>query len=169
MNKYRSIFSKISLGLWSLIDLIAESHCTWRWESLPGNEESWPNNSISVVTVGGSASLGTPCTQANLSLNGWVEGWMDLERWNSLRLHGLYSPWNSSGQDMGGWLFSSPGDLPDPGIEPGSSALQADSLPAELPGRSGSVVITAGTYRALLNISQRESEPLSFSSRISSS
>ena len=25
-------------------------------------------------------------------------------------------------------------DLPDPGIEPGSLALQADSLPAELPG-----------------------------------
>ena len=27
----------------------------------------------------------------------------------------------------------SPGDLPDPGIEPGSPALQADSLPTELP------------------------------------
>ena len=26
-----------------------------------------------------------------------------------------------------------PGELPDPGIEPGSPALQADSLPAELP------------------------------------
>ena len=25
-------------------------------------------------------------------------------------------------------------DLPDPGIKPGSPALQADSLPAELPG-----------------------------------
>ena len=29
----------------------------------------------------------------------------------------------------------SPGDLPNPGIEPGSPALQADSLPAELPGK----------------------------------
>ena len=29
----------------------------------------------------------------------------------------------------------SPGHLPDPGIEPGFSALQADSLPAELPGK----------------------------------
>ena len=28
--------------------------------------------------------------------------------------------------------FPSPGDLPDPGNEAGSSALQADSLPAEL-------------------------------------
>ena len=28
--------------------------------------------------------------------------------------------------------FPSPGDLPDPGTEPGSPALQADSLPSEL-------------------------------------
>ena len=27
-----------------------------------------------------------------------------------------------------------PGDLPNPGIEPGSPALQADSLPSEPPG-----------------------------------
>ena len=31
-----------------------------------------------------------------------------------------------------GLLFPSPGDLPDPGIKPGSPALQADSLPSEL-------------------------------------
>ena len=30
--------------------------------------------------------------------------------------------------------FPSPRDLPDPGIEPGSSVLQADTLPSELPG-----------------------------------
>ena len=29
--------------------------------------------------------------------------------------------------------FLSPGDLPDPGIEPGSPASQADSLPSEPP------------------------------------
>ena len=33
-----------------------------------------------------------------------------------------------------GSRFPSPTDLPDPGIEPGSPALQVDSLPAELPG-----------------------------------
>ena len=31
-----------------------------------------------------------------------------------------------------GLPFPSPGDLPDPGIEPGSPALKADSLPTEL-------------------------------------
>ena len=33
-----------------------------------------------------------------------------------------------------GLPFPSPGDLPDPGLEPGSPALQADSLPSEPPG-----------------------------------
>ena len=31
-----------------------------------------------------------------------------------------------------GLPFPSPGDLPDPGIKPGSTALQADDLPTEL-------------------------------------
>ena len=31
-----------------------------------------------------------------------------------------------------GLPFPSPGDLPDPGIKPGSPALQVDSLPSEL-------------------------------------
>ena len=33
-----------------------------------------------------------------------------------------------------GLPFPSPGDLPNPGLEPGSPALQADSFPSELPG-----------------------------------
>ena len=34
-----------------------------------------------------------------------------------------------------GQPFPSPGDLPDPGIKPGSPAWQADSLPTELSGK----------------------------------
>ena len=40
----------------------------------------------------------------------------------------------SSQEDWIGLPFPSPGDLPDPGIKPRSSTLQADSLPAEPPG-----------------------------------
>ena len=32
--------------------------------------------------------------------------------------------------------FPSPGDLPDPGIEPRFPALQTDALPSELPGET---------------------------------
>ena len=35
-----------------------------------------------------------------------------------------------------GLPFPSPGDLPDPGIEPVSPALQADALPSEPPRKS---------------------------------
>ena len=34
-----------------------------------------------------------------------------------------------------GLPFPSLGDLPNPGIEPGSPALQADALPSEPPGK----------------------------------
>ena len=55
------------------------------------------------------------------------------------------TPWNVAHQaplSMGfsrqehwsGFPFLSPGDLPNLGIKPGSQALQADSLPSELPG-----------------------------------
>ena len=36
---------------------------------------------------------------------------------------------------LSGLPFPSPGDLPKPGIEPGSLELQADSLPSEPPGK----------------------------------
>ena len=38
---------------------------------------------------------------------------------DSLRRHGLYSLWNSPGQNTGVGPFLSSGDLSDPGIEPG--------------------------------------------------
>ena len=105
---------------------------------------------------------------------------------NCLRPRGLYSPWNSPGQNTGvGRLFLlqrvfpieglSPGllycrwivyqlshrgsprtlewvafpfsrDLPDPGIKPGSPALQAGSLPAELPGNPLTILPVCTQY-----------------------
>ena len=44
----------------------------------------------------------------------------------------LLCPWDFSGKNTGVRChFSFPGNLPDPGIEPLSPTLQADSLPAE--------------------------------------
>ena len=48
----------------------------------------------------------------------------------------------------------SPGDLPDPGIEPGSPALEADSLLSEIPGKpslcSYSSLVTFFAFRFTL-------------------
>ena len=44
-----------------------------------------------------------------------------------------------------GQLFPSLEDLPNPGIEPRSLALQVDSLPAELPGKHDNFLVPKGT------------------------
>ena len=55
---------------------------------------------------------------------------------NSLQPHGLYSPWNSPGQNNGvDSLSLLQGSLSNPGIKPRSPAVQADSLPAEPQGK----------------------------------
>ena len=59
---------------------------------------------------------------------------------NSLRPHGLHSSWNSPGQNtgVGSLSLTFPGDLPNPGMEPRSPALQTDSLLSEPPGKPNS-------------------------------
>ena len=50
--------------------------------------------------------------------------------------------------------FPSPGNFPDPGIEPGSLALQADSLPSEpprlYPDKDTGAQISPGPVRAMI-------------------
>ena len=48
-----------------------------------------------------------------------------------------------------GLPFHSPGDLPDPGIEPGSPALQADSLLSEPPGKATIYTYSTDLYSYL--------------------
>ena len=52
---------------------------------------------------------------------------------------GFFTSWatREAQEYWSGWPIPSPGDLPDPGIEPGSPTLQADSLPTELSGKPG--------------------------------
>ena len=54
------------------------------------------------------------------------------------------------------WVgFSSPRDIPNPGIEPGCHALQADSLPSETPEKflygNGNKIIALHTIKLLKN------------------
>ena len=58
----------------------------------------------------------------------------------TLRPHGLSMEFCRQ-EYWSGLPFPSPGDLPDLGIEPGSPALQAGSLPSEPPGKTGNQLI----------------------------
>ena len=83
------------------------------------------------------------------SFPGWLSRWVDLSTseseitqscptlcdpmdWNlpGLSVHGI-----SRQEYWSGLPFPSPGDLPDPGIEPRSPTLQADTLPSESPDK----------------------------------
>ena len=51
-----------------------------------------------------------------------------------------------------GLPFPSPGDLPDPGIKPRSSALQADALPSEPPGKPKETIKLSSTVAVPFHI-----------------
>ena len=67
----------------------------------------------------------------------WANLWVSLRESPSvvsdfLRPRGLQSMEFPRSEHLSGLPFLSPGHLPNPAIEPGSPALQADSLPSEL-------------------------------------
>ena len=55
--------------------------------------------------------------------------------------------------------FPSPGDLPDPGIEPGSPSLRADTLPSEPPGKPPHLHISLGILQIQHNVAEKNSWP----------
>ena len=72
---------------------------------------------------------------------------------NSLWSHGLYSPWNSPGQNSRvGSLSLLQRIFPTQGLNPGLETLQVDSLPAEPPGKPkktgvGSLSLLQGIFQ----------------------
>ena len=89
----------------------------------------WPVNSLLL------SHLGSPQTNV----------WSEVQSLSRVRL--FVTPWTVvykaplsmefSRQEYWSVLpFPSPGGLPDPGIKPGSPALQADTLPSEPPGKT---------------------------------
>ena len=87
----------------------------------------------------------------------------DLE-WKSLSCVWLFvTPWAVACQAplsmefsmlkyLSGYLLPSPGDLLNPGIEPRSPALQADSLPSEPPGKPTGFGFQPNTNSAVIQI-----------------
>ena len=80
------------------------------WTGQPG-KSLW-SESVSYLVTPNSGISWTVAPQAPLSM-----GFSSKEYWSGLS-------------------FPPPGDLPNPGIEPGSAAVKANSLPSEPPGKS---------------------------------
>ena len=86
-----------------------------------------------------------------MSDSSWNEvKWSEVKLLSRVRL--FATPWTvayqappsvgfSRQEYWSGLPFPSPGDLPNPGIEPGSPVLQADALPSEPPRKSGCLTL----------------------------
>ena len=111
-----------------------------------GTAESWAKGQIRVdLGFGGSWREWQRSSKQRCPLEAWAEA--EEGKVTSLSHVRLFAtPWavaHQASPSMGfsrqeywsGLPFPSPGDLPDPGIEPGSPALQADTLPSEPPGK----------------------------------
>ena len=72
---------------------------------------------------------------------------------DSLQLHGLYSPWNSPGQNTGG-------DFPTQGSNPGWPTLQMESLPAEPPGKPKNTGVDSLTLLQWIFVTQELNQNL---------
>ena len=76
----------------------------------------------------------TKCLPVMCMLSCFSSVWFFATLWTVARR--LLHPWGFSRQEYwSGLPGPPPGDLPNPGIEPWSSALLEDSLPAEPPGK----------------------------------
>ena len=124
----------------------------WRWRRLSRS----PLDSMEIKPVnpkGNQLWIFTGRTDAEaeapivLQRANWLEKTLMLGKWKSPSCVKLFvTLWTVahqaplsmefSRQEYWSWLpFHSPGDLPNPGIEPRSPTLQADSLPSEPPGK----------------------------------
>ena len=105
-------------------------HCIYMYHIFTYSSVSGHLGCILVLTIVNSASVNT---------EKWH--WRRSVVSNSLGPHGLWpcqaplSVGFSKQEYWSGLPFPSPGDLPDPGIEPWSPALQAEALPSEPPGK----------------------------------
>ena len=77
----------------------------------------------------------------------------------------IFCPWDSPGKNTGVGCHSlSPGNLSNQGIEPGSPALQADSLPSEPPGNKffKKFLLTCSWFTILISAVQQSDSVILF-------
>ena len=121
-----------------------------KWVAFPFSRgSSQPRDQTGVSCIAGRFFTNWAVREAHTG------AWSEVKSLSRVRL--FATPWTEAYQappSMGfsrqeywsGLPFPSPGDLPDPGIEPRSSEFQADALTSELPGKPIQVHTCVQTY-----------------------
>ena len=109
---------------------LLNSSCKWRGKWAIG-----PNPKLKRLCPGSGNLIGSTAWNSAVFL-------VLFEKWNLLSCVWLFAtPWTIQSMELSrpeywsGYPFPSPGDLPNPEIEPRYPALQSDSLPAEPQGK----------------------------------
>ena len=86
-----------------------------------------PGSSVHVDSLGKNTGVGC---------NALLQGIFPMNQFSCIA-NRFFNIWatREAQEYWGGLPIPSPGEFPKPGIKPGSPALQADSLPAESPGK----------------------------------
>ena len=111
--------------------------------------QCWPRSFLSFLYLRGGSTTSTAIINQPM-------GSEKSESVSHVQPHGLgptrlFCPWNSSGKNTEWEAFPSSEDLPNPGTGPEFPALQADSLPAEPPGKPHQWYLLSGKWTSCLN------------------
>ena len=120
--------------------IVCPSRCVWYWQEYYRTDVI----SLSVNNTMGCLFIPLVVLLIIITIIKWYLSSLKVKLLSRVRL--FATPWTVayqvpqsmefSRQEYWSWLpFPSPGDLPNPGIEPRSPALQADALPSEPPGK----------------------------------
>ena len=124
------------------IFILQQHHTEWRavsriFQGGPSPElcttesPAWKGNPMQSLRRTGMRLIPSVSTDGSLV----AKSWQTLVILWTVAHQGPLSMGFSRSEYWSGLPFPSPGDLSDPGVEPGSPALQADSLPTEPPGK----------------------------------
>ena len=126
-------FSQQPCGTLFLLSMFHRCQGELSWFCWDNTANPWQNLDLNTTFL-------SKCCAVSLTLRGtWHDGFICNGGLAAQSYPTLMSPWMSMGfprqEYWSGLLGPSPGDFPDPGIEPRSPALWVDSLPTEPPGK----------------------------------
>ena len=135
-NEQRSVISETAPKYYTLDSFVNYGDYSWDAVAGKGFILRWRGNHVGFLELRRDSRV-TTGNSHEVSFPGWIQlspVWLFATPW-IVAYQTPLSMGFSRQEYWSGLPFPYPGDLPNPGIKPGSPALQTDVLPAEPPGK----------------------------------